>query len=428
MYPFRATKLGRVDGIAVDGQAQWRAGAHTYGGRADMILPFLRDSSNTMDLGLVGAAPFGLSSPEGRHGDGNRMALGSDSVLVASECPWCGSRLPGDVNTNMTTRSVGLWDRGVGEEDDAETRATAGDTSAMENESRPYLRHTPENADTSRGKSCSWCGFVLPVLELRRAYKTHRADSNRVWNDVRAAGDRWRSQFYADCSKDIVVETASDDGLMLGAFRCACLRGREEWAKMRRRHRQDERRILTNADLDAAETQQVRARCTSGRARTGSMMPARQKLEVRLELGANHARERRSLAAAQLRVHGAGSDWTSFDQDHYNGMSAVRHALHGSTISTNDGKADSNDKSVVTNDMKDGPICRRDTAARAIQRSWRLVCVRIPISLDGSLSHGADTEAVDQPKEEAVTKVQSTFRGFHVRRALQVWLHRTRST
>lgn len=150
--------------------------------------------------------------------------------------------------------------------------------------------------------------------------------------------------------------------------------------------------------------------------RLALMVPSKQRLEQELELGERHARERRDLAARQLCFHGSGADHGGTHEDEGGRVVLVlrpaafetgqRDRVHVDTF-----KASSTPES---------PIRRRSLAAGVIQRLWRRrrECVEPE---EGFPPRDAPRVVVKEPvNTRALTKLQSAFRGFHVRRALQV--------
>eukprot|EP00903_Cladosiphon_okamuranus_P007028 g6834.t1 len=77
-------KLVRMDGVQLDTRVHWRAGANTYGARADLVLPFLLNTDESSDI-------HGTNEQTGNSGNGSKA---SSVVEIDETCPWCGTGRP----------------------------------------------------------------------------------------------------------------------------------------------------------------------------------------------------------------------------------------------------------------------------------------------------------------------------------------------
>eukprot|EP00752_Nemacystus_decipiens_P011290 g10033.t1 len=176
-------KLSRLDGVQLDAQVHWRAGAKTYGARGDLVLPFLL------------------------------------SIDASSE-----------------------------------------------------IHHAKEHPDASFSESSP-----IEVDEVCPC-----------WEDVCSAGDRWRGEICPGAGSLDAPETNAKEEDIPSAFRTACVRGRDERASMRRRHRREERDLAARADLNEAEP----------RLEDGATRPAREQAVMKLQSVFRGFHVRRALQAA----------------------------------------------------------------------------------------------------------------------------------
>lgn len=376
-----------MDGVQLDTQMHWRAGANTYGARADLVLPFLLSTDESSDF----------QSSNEQTGERVSEAKVPSKVEPDEACPWCGAGTPSNENKHASANDSigGASTVGIGDEEGELNPAYHG------GELPQPSRCTVGNDASSRERTCASCGFSFPDTDLWAVPDSRAGPFPFNWEDVCSAGDRWRGEFCLGTDLHDALETnQKEEESNASAFRTACLRGRDERASMRRRQRREERELAGRAHLDEADlrTPNTRGDSTS---RLASMAPSRRRLEVELELGKRHAEERRDQAARQLSFHGGVVDVGNMDRR--NGAapeskqaSGLRHT-EGSRVHQN-------------------PAHRRSRAARVIQRLWYRSQERAARSRPGLLE-----DATTRPVEEqAVMKLQSAFRGFHVRRALQV--------
>ena len=385
-----------MDGVQLDAQVHWRAGANSYGARADLVLPFLLSTDESHQIrGTDERARTSVSEPKV-----------PSATNLDEACPWCGARTPSEDNTSASANDSvgGAPIVGAGSE------AGGFDSTSHGGESPRPTRCTIENyGRSSRRRACASCGFSFPDTDLWAVPASLVGHFPFSWEDVCSAGDRWRGEVCPAPGTHDALETnpqeeeeeeeeaEEEDDDIARDFRAACLRGREERASTRRRHRREERDLAARADLNGAEPRSMNLGGDST-SRLATMAPSRRRLEVELDLGQQQAEERRDQAARQLCFHAGGADVGSIDRNQ-----SKRTTGRGDT-----------ERSRV-HQSHQTPGHRRHRAARVIQRRWHRRQERaVPSRL--SLEDGTTRPA----KEQAVMKLQSVFRGFHVRRALQV--------
>lgn len=379
-------QLTRMDGVQLDTQVHWRAGASTYGARADLVLPFLLSTDESRDI-------HSTSEQIGTSVGGWKASSASE---LDEACPWCGARTPSNENTNASANDDTGGAPIVG------TRTQAGDldpTSHGGELHRP-TRCTVGHDHSSRRRACASCGFSFPDQDLWAVSASLDGHFPFSWEDVRSAGDRWRGEICLGAGTHDALETnpkeEEENEDIARAFRTACLRDRDERASMRRRHRREERDLAARADLNGADSRSTNLGGDST-SRLATMAPSRRRLEVELELGEQQAEERRGQAARQLRFHGGGVDESGVGRNQSKDKTGLGDT-EGSRVH-----------------QSQSPGHRKISAARLIQRHWYRRQQRAAPSRP-SLEDGTTRPA----KEQAVMKLQSVFRGFHVRRALQV--------
>lgn len=411
-------QLTRMDGIHLDTQVHWRAGMKTYAGRADLVVPFLLNTDETSDT--LGALATDNSTPRLSKaiGDHDYSSKAPGAVGLDEPCPWCGADTLGTETTNTAA--------GYTKGDDCGLRGTEG--MGDESEYLAPTSHTREpigpaqdnvgNGGSSRRRTCVSCGFIFPDTSLWSVSESRTARVPLNWDDVCAAGDRWRDDFCLGVSSpDTNVPNQKEEVDESSAFRNACLRGRAERTSMRRRHRREERDVAASVNINGVEPRAMNG-AGGTTSRVASMAPSRQRLEVELELGEQHAEERRYQAARQLCFHGGGVERT--DMDSADRTCVVVDLSQLATEGHQQEQRDDLPDALENRRSRASPACRQSRAARVIQRLWhRHTDLAAPPH--GSPSRrdleGGSREPV---KEQAVTKLQSAFRGFHVRRALQV--------
>lgn len=374
-----------MDGVQLDTQAHWRAGANTYGARADLVIPFLLSAD-------------GLSETHGtaeQPGNSASKSKAPSTVGFEESCPWCGADTPSNENTNVKASDS------IGSAPVIGTVGAAGELDPSHGGELPRAARRGVGDDrSSRRRTCASCGVSFPDADLWSVPDSRASRFPISWEEVCSAGDRWRGEFCLGASFQDALETNhEEEGNVASAFRTACLRGRDERASMRRRHRREERDLAARADLNEAEPRSANLG-TDSTSRLATMAPSRRRLEIELELGKQQAEERRDQAARQLCFHGGGVD--------VGGADRINEVVHESQQA-----ADLRD--TERGRVHQSPGHRRSTAARVIQHHWYRRQKRAAPSRP-SLEDSTRSPA----KEQAVMKLQSAFRGFHVRRALQV--------
>ena len=417
----------------------WRAAAKTYGRRADAVLPFLlldaTEPSGSSVPPVVTADSLPLAGKTDRTtGEPSASCLGVNELQ--QQCPWCGVAVPSTTSTEGATSGIEEFSlqvpRGGNTADepgpaggrDASTSSREGDLAT------PNLTKSIGGSGSRRRRwrrhTCASCGGELPDTDLWCVKESRDCRCSVRWDQVLSEGRRWHAEF---CGGDASVgdrATADGDGTVVSdAFRRICLGGRDERASMRRRHRREERGVMSGEDLAGAQTQTETVEGGGGRSsvQSGSMITSRRRLETELELGGRHARERKELAARQLSFHasGGGGVCTANESDD---VCVVVKLGCSSTGKDSPHTKPSNDCGLKVGGEQDNTRRRRNRAVHVIQRlrHRRQERVAPPREWCAPSERGLNDHFAGgrQASERAVTKVQSAFRGFHVRRALQV--------
>lgn len=415
-YTFWDSQLKQVDGTALDRGALWRAGANTYRGRADLVVPFLLQTTRTSFLPFRGVST--IASSWTKLTDNSHTAENTNEEKTSRkgtdrvECPWCGLRAAvgeGAVDGGVTDAEPG-GDSGRGRASDR--YGVVGDIG------RSQLKLSQgHDRDSMLRKTCDSCGFLLPDTSLWAVPGSTSARIPARWDDVLAAGHRWRTLDNADVVNAGYLEIENRETAAGSVFRESCLRGRDERARMRCRHRREERDLESSADLEGAAPTTNGGR-DSSTVRSTSLAPSKRRLELELVLGERHTRERENLASQQLYLHGKGgtgdTEGRNIDQETCMVLD-VRQPAEGDAAQE---KTRSIQDISRSNAPETAAACRRNGAARNMQRLWGRYRKRRTRSMGSP--RGMNTTITGPADEKAVTKLQSAFRGFHVRRALQV--------
>lgn len=357
-----------------------------YGARADLVLPFLLSTDESSEI-------HGTNEQTGNSASGSKA---SSATEVDEACPWCGAGTPSSQNKTSSANDStgGAVILGTGDE------AGGSDPTSHGGELPRPTGCTVGNDRSSRQRICASCGFSFPDKNLWSAPDSLAGHFPFSWEDVCSAGDRWRREVCLGAGfHDALEANHHEEEDIANVFRTACLRGRDERASTRRRHRREERDLAARADLNEAEPRAMNLGGGST-SRLATMAPSRRRLEVELELGKQQAEERRDQAARQLYFHSGGVDVGGADKT--NGV------VHQTQQATGLGDTD-------RSRVHQSPGHRRSRAARVIQHHWHRRQEPAARPMPG-LEDGTTRPA----KEQAVMKLQSAFRGFHVRRALQV--------
>lgn len=386
-----------MDGVQLDSKAHWRAGASAYGGRADLVLPFLLDTDETSG-GAHGVEVAAATVPTSK--TSARESKKADGVGVEEACPWCGTGMPckeqaADTSGGRVTGS-GLEGRGDGGGKDEDL-----DLASRARNDRFLGRAT-----------CTSCGFTLPDTDL---WSVPESACSLKWDDLNSAGERWRGEFCPYAGVQETGETTHGERKASSTFRDACIRGRDERTSMRRRHRREERDLAARADLPGPKPRATNVQGNHS-SRTASMPPSTWRLDEELELGKQQAEERREQASRQLSFHGGGGD-VDHGGTNGTGVACVVVDLEPSATA---GKQARQATGSLPDSLKKGrphdrPGRRQSRAAGLIQRLWKRHRERKTL-----VRCDPEVGTKEPAKEQAVMKLQSAFRGFHVRRALQV--------
>lgn len=410
-------QLTRMDGIHVDTQVHWRAGMNTFGGRADLVIPFLLNTNETHDTLGVAAADTSPPRPKNTVSKEVPESKVSAAVGLDESCPWCGADTLSTETMNATlsytkTDGCSLEGRDGVRNESGELVATS-----YAREPAGSARDALGDGRSSRRSSCASCGFTLPDMNLWSVSESRPVRFPLNWEGVCLAGDRWRDGFCRGVSVRDTIEPNKEEQMNESTFRNACLRARAERTSMRRRHRREERDLAASLDINGAEPRGVNGGVAST-SRMAYMEPSGRRLEAELDLGDQHAEERRGQAARQLCFHGGGVERGGVDNT---GGTCVMVDLRP--------LATEGHRQEQTDDLPDAfknrrshtsPAKRQSRAARVIQQLWhRHQELAAPPHVSPS-RRGLEVGTREPAKEQAVTKLQSAFRGFHVRRALQV--------
>lgn len=408
-----------MDGVHLDAQVHWRAGANTYGRRADLVLPFLLETGETSEARHGAAAATPTTAPNETTGNGAGESKASKEASVGDCCPWCGVSTLRAEHTNDTAEesdAVNVAEVIVRGRDRKRDEASGLDPASGTTNLPQHMQGCVEGGRSSGRSTCVSCGFEFPSADLWSVFESRAARSSVNWQGVCSAGGRWRGGVCPDVrdTTGIGQEEMSESN----SFRKACLRGRVEREKMRRRHRREERNVATGADFNEVGPRTVKGGgdITS---RLAPMASSKRRLEVELELREHHAEEIRLQAARQLCTHSGRVD--------DGGVGASDRAFVMLGLGPMEPGGDQDNHSYLGTDAsRINPTCqasssRRHTrAARTIQRLWHRRQEWIAQLVASSPSVRQDVGTTWPANEQAVTKLQSAFRGFHVRRALQV--------
>lgn len=408
-----------MDGVRVDTQVHWRAGRNTFAGRADLVVPFLLETDETSDVLGVMAADTSTLQPKETVGNHVSDLKGSGTVGLDESCPWCGADT---LSTETMTAAVGYIEAGgcrFGGRDGKGDGSGELDPTSLAREPAGPARDSAEGGKSSRRSTCASCGFTSPDTSLWSVSESRTAHFPLNWEDVCSAGDRWRHNLCRGGSFRGSVRPSEEKGVddESNTFRDACLRGRAERTSMRRRHRCEERHLAASADINGTEPRAVNGGDKST-SRLVSMAPSRRRLEVELELGDKHAKERRDQAARQLSFYGGGVE--RGDVDITNRTCVVVDLSLSATEGHQREQTDDLPDAFEDRRSHVSPACRQSRAARVIQQFWHQHQELVAPPCGSISRRGIEGGTRGPAKEQAVTKLQSAFRGFHVRRALQV--------
>jgi len=392
-----------MDDIQLDSEMHWQTRAKAFGGRADLVLPFLNTS------GTHGVAVTRVKDPAPRRSTSESKE--ADAVDVDESCPWCGKGgMPCNEQDIETSGGGGVGGNDLG---------GRGDVGGGDGELDSASLARRDDILSERA-TCASCGFTFPNTNLWSVPESTRCSLN--WEDVCSAGDRWRGEFCLDAGVRETAGTSQEEWKMSSNFRNTCLRGRDERINMRRRHRREERDLAARVNLSGTKPRSAKlaADVTS---RIASMTPSTWRLDEELELGKQQAQERREQAARQLCFHGGGG-LDHADTGETGGTCADADLGPSTTAGEQAVQATGNHSDLFDKvRAHQTPGRRQSKAAGLIQRLWRRRqkrTARVRCGLEGG--------EMEPAKEQAIMKLQSAFRGFHVRRALQVnscFIHKT---
>ena len=400
----------------MDRQAHWRAGVETYGGRSDLIFPFFLQSAQASVLHLDGREAAELPPKD--------QAAVIDTTRkiqkrVFAECPWCGAASGVSKNVNS-----------------AVCRSRANDTCTNSRQERgseckwvaltsisPHMGVVRQSlgkaSNVLQESACEACGLVLPNTDLWLVSDAPDANPGVWWDDVLSASHRWRCDLRTDY--DVMkrsVDADNEESERADAFQKACRQGYHERAQMRLRHRREERDLVSTASVFGEATRPTRTE-GSGGAHSASASASTRKLELEIELGDRHARERKELTVRLLRLHVSGGirhvNIYNVENEHcvvVDYQPPVTSRAVSATAGSRENKSEIESAS--------NSSLRQSRAALNIQSLWRRCQGRAKTLLESSTRPDPDSDMTEPANEKAATTLQSAFRGFHVRRVLQV--------
>lgn len=401
-----------MDGVLIDSQAHWRAELNTYGGRADLVLPFLL---STDDATGIHGGESSVTAPSHYAPDEPIGERFSDLTISSKEsiielCPWCGAARPRIENAHDTVNYAKLEGRTVG-------GGASGGDDAQELDHPLRHRRLPQHTqdcvreDMSLGRSaCASCSFTFPHKELWSVPESTSASSSVKWEDVCSAGDRWNG--------NVLVRSSVGDTDKSDTFRTACLRGRDEHARLKREHRRDERELAALTVLNGEEFRLLNGGADR-MSRLAPVAPSKRVLDRELDLGERHSKELRDFAARQLRFHGDGI--YQRDADCFDTTCVILDATPDTMKrDQHEGGCLHDGGSKESRGVLPSPAHGHEWAAVVIQRLWQRRRDRAAPLAASPPAQSKGSRPRWPMREQAVTKLQSAFRGFHVRRALQV--------
>lgn len=376
-----------------------------YSGRSDLVSPFLMQASQAaiFPLGRENYVP--LLQKNGS------SAVNINQVAPLVNCPWCGSALSiAESVESASSRSQGVAiclnssstnPEKVGERE----RCLSGGSSRS-----PRRRKTAGQFDVTRKKACATCGLVPPDTSLWSVPNVTDVDLPFKWEDVLSAGDRWR----CDPGSMNTIVNDSEEFERDKTFQEACHRGCEERVEMMRRHRREQRDLVSSESVFGG-TSRAKNAGEGNEVRSTSAAPSTQKLELELELWERHARERRDIADRLLR-HLHSSVGTCKGQKELCVLLDLQQSVAEGVASTMDGLR----QSAANAEWSFHSVDQRNHAVSTVQYIWRRRQERIKRSPIFPTQRNVVPGGTGPSSERAVTVLQSAFRGFHVRRMLQV--------
>lgn len=410
-----------MDGVHLDAQVHWRAGANTYARRADLVLPFLLETGETSEARHGAAAATPTTARGETAGNNVSESKASKEVSVGDCCPWCGVSTLRAEHANDTVEdsdAVNVAEVIVRGRDGERHEGSGLDPASATTNVPQNMQGCVEGERLPGRSACVSCGFEFPSADLWSVSESRAARSFVNWQGVCSAGGHWRDSFCTGAGVRDTVGIGQIEMNQSNSFRKACLRGRVERENMRRRHRREERDVATGADFNEVGPRTVKGGgdITS---RLAPMASSKRRQEVELELGEHHAEEQRRQAARQLCSH-------SGRVDHWDVDASDRACVVLDLGSMEPGGNQYNHSYVDTDAFQISPPCQASSsrghtrAVRTIQRLWHRRQEWAAQLAGSSPSVRQDAGTTWPANEQAVTKLQSAFRGFHVRRALQV--------
>ncbi|CAM9322982.1 unnamed protein product [Ectocarpus sp. 6 AP-2014] len=291
--------LTRMDGVHLDAQVHWRAGANTYGRRADLVLPFLLETGETSEARRGAAAATPTTARNETTGNDVSESKASKEASVGDYCPWCGVCTLRAKHANDTVEesdAVNVAEVIVRGRDGERDEASGLDPASGTTNLPQHIPGCVEGGRFSGPSTCVSCGFELPSANLWSVSESRAARSFVSWQDVCSAGGRWRDGFCADVRDTIGI--GQEEMSERDSFRKACLQGRVEREKMRRRHRREERNVTTGAGVNEERTAQLVASSPGVRQDVGTTWPANEKAVTKLQSAFRGFHVRRALQAA----------------------------------------------------------------------------------------------------------------------------------
>lgn len=391
-----------------------------YSGRSDLVSPFLMRASQAAIFPLAGENYLASLQKDGS-GAANINQIQVDPLV---KCPWCGTALSATESAKSAScRRQGndIWpsssfaNSGKG----GEQCLVAGNSRSPRRRNAGQSVATAGDLDETQKNACATCGLVPPDTSLWSVSNATDVDPPFEWEYVLSAGDRWRCDLRSDPGGINSIMNDDEEYERAKTFQEGCHRGCEERAQMMRRHRREQRDLASSASTFGGTSRAKNAR-GGDEVRSTSAAPSMRKLELELELWERHARERRDIADRLLRrLHSSvGMEHTNTfkgQKEHCVLVDLQQSVAEGGTSATAGLR-----QSVANAERAFQSVDQRNHAASTVQCIWRRRQERAKRSLIFPTQRSFEPGVTGPASERAATALQSAFRGFHVRRMLQV--------
>lgn len=374
-----------------------------------MVLPFLLNTGKSDGLVCLARTPPREGSCRGIISASNLAHTDNQSLEDSREeagvhCPWC---------AEMTYSSGGAGDADIAGWHGGREFANVSTAMTAEGGCVGYSHCTVVNESSSK-RTCKSCGASSFYCDLQPASALWTIRSVASWNNVRSAGCRTHGAVSIG-GRTGQVKEERQGAVFNRPFFQSCLRASVERENLRRRHRREERGIALGIEENHGKVQPNAAEERKGGHLQSPVAPlplSKRKLNASLTLEKTHARERVVLAIKQLLVHiGPGDDQSRAEQV----TEEYLVVTPGVTEYIDElGKKSGEEGGLLrTGEMSECLVHQRATKIQRFWRRWH----RASAGYAGDISAHMRRKKVT---ECAAIKLQSTFRGYHVRRVLQV--------